>query len=423
MGQSVIKRGETRHMTRPKISVIMPVYNSEKHIHESIMSWINQSIDEKELICIDDGSEDASIAIISDFSKKHSGIRVIEIGENRGAGAARNEGIKIAKGEYISFLDSDDIYLRNDSLAKLYEYAVEGKSDICGGQLKYFNKVEYNELAEIKLKYHDYKAYEIETDYFFTSYIYKRSFLIENNIFFFETRSYEDPPFLLEALINADVVRVSNLPFYGYREHENVRETSIYGKDIMLGMIHNLKRSNNNNFSRIHNVILERLNSDFFINIFLRSLANVDEDYFNLILQINEIMKNDGVQFIFFDLLLEKMKKISEYATEDYTTLLIKQKLQYGKQIILYGAGLLGKRIHKYLIKENGYNIVAWIDKYKAGELIDGSRICGLQEISNLKGSFERVLICIADRVTSSEVVNTLKNLGVEDSQIVLWKD
>ena len=91
----------------PKISVIIPVYNSEQYLRECLDSIVNQSLYEIEIICVDDGSTDNSLNILKEFAVKDCRITVIKQ-ENLYAGIARNAGIAIAKGEYISILYSDD---------------------------------------------------------------------------------------------------------------------------------------------------------------------------------------------------------------------------------------------------------------------------------------------------------------------------
>ncbi len=90
-----------------KISVIIPVYNTEKYLHECISSVINQTYNNLEIILINDGSQDFSGAICDDYAKQDSRIKVIHK-ENGGVSSARNEGLKLASGDYIAYLDSDD---------------------------------------------------------------------------------------------------------------------------------------------------------------------------------------------------------------------------------------------------------------------------------------------------------------------------
>ena len=94
-------------MDSKKISVIIPVYNSEKYLNECINSIINQSLKEIEIICINDGSYDNSLNILNYYKKIDNRIIIINQ-KNKGVNSARNSGLKIAKGEFILFFDSDD---------------------------------------------------------------------------------------------------------------------------------------------------------------------------------------------------------------------------------------------------------------------------------------------------------------------------
>ena len=92
-----------------KISVIIPIYNSEKYLSECLESIINQTFKDIEIICINDGSKDKSEQIIKQYAEKDK--RIILLNQkNEGAGPARDKGVKISKGEYLSFIDSDDFF-------------------------------------------------------------------------------------------------------------------------------------------------------------------------------------------------------------------------------------------------------------------------------------------------------------------------
>ena len=96
-------------MTDIKVSVIIPVYNVEKYLRQNLESVANQTLKDIEIICVDDGSTDSSFEIVKEFAEKDS--RFIAVSqENGGAGAARHNGLRRAKGKYLSFLDSDDFF-------------------------------------------------------------------------------------------------------------------------------------------------------------------------------------------------------------------------------------------------------------------------------------------------------------------------
>ena len=112
----------------PKVSVIIPVYNVEKYLRECLGSVINQTFWDIEIICVNDGSTDNSLEILNEYAKNDERVIVINQ-QNLGAGVARNSGLKIAKGEYLAFLDGDDFY-RPDYIEKMYNQAKKTNADI-----------------------------------------------------------------------------------------------------------------------------------------------------------------------------------------------------------------------------------------------------------------------------------------------------
>lgn len=112
----------------PLISVVVPVYNAEKYLRECLDSVVDQSLREIEIICVDDGSTDASPAILAEYAARDPRVRVITQ-ENRYAGAARNAGMKIARGDYLSFLDADDVF-EPDMLRKMFLDAETRGADV-----------------------------------------------------------------------------------------------------------------------------------------------------------------------------------------------------------------------------------------------------------------------------------------------------
>ena len=142
-----------------KVSIIVPFYNVEKYIEKCLTSLVNQTLEEIEIILVNDGSKDNSIKVAKDFEQKYSAkIRYYEK-PNGGLGDARNFGIKFAKGEYIAFLDSDD-YVEPTMYEEMYEMAIKEKSDMveCDFWWEYPNKkkedigVEYKNQNDMLLK-------------------------------------------------------------------------------------------------------------------------------------------------------------------------------------------------------------------------------------------------------------------------------
>ncbi|OFL81847.1 MULTISPECIES: glycosyltransferase [Fusobacterium] len=207
-----------------KISVIIPVYNVEEYIEQCVESVVNQTLKEIEIIIVNDGTLDNSMKKIERFL---SDKRIIVINKgNGGLSSARNAGLEIARGEYISFVDSDD-FIEENMLKELYNGSE--RADIV-----FSNIVLFDELTKKKKKRKnicDELAKE-NKGYYFWRYmgtevwnkIYKRAFLKKENIKFVENILYEDIPFGLYSLFLASKVKYINKYHYYYRVN---RENSI----------------------------------------------------------------------------------------------------------------------------------------------------------------------------------------------------
>ncbi len=121
----------------PKVSVVIPIYNTEEYLRECLDTVVGQTLKEIEIICVDDGSTDSSLEIIKEYAAKDNRITII-CQANLYAGVARNAGLAVAKGETIIWLDSDDYY-KPEMLEKLYNKLIETNSDIAICQYKEIN--------------------------------------------------------------------------------------------------------------------------------------------------------------------------------------------------------------------------------------------------------------------------------------------
>ena len=121
-----------------KVSVIVAAYNAEKYVTETLESIANQSIDDYEIIVVNDGSTDRTIDILRDYESRYANMTVIDK-ENGGPSSARNCGLDIAKGDYVYFFDADDI-LEIDALEKLYDRAKEKRADLVIAKYDIFNR-------------------------------------------------------------------------------------------------------------------------------------------------------------------------------------------------------------------------------------------------------------------------------------------
>ena len=115
----------------PAISIIVPVYNAEKYLRETMTYIVEQTMRDIEIICVNDASTDNSLHILEEFAGKDTRIRIITNSSNRGAAISRNRGMDMAQGTYVCFLDADDIFAE-DMLEKEYEAICRYNADIAG---------------------------------------------------------------------------------------------------------------------------------------------------------------------------------------------------------------------------------------------------------------------------------------------------
>ncbi len=200
-----------------KVSVIIPVYNVKEYLTQCMDSVVNQTLKEIEIICVDDGSTDGSYDILLDYVKKDNRVKVIQQ-KNSGAGAARNNGMQLATGEYLSILDSDDFY-EPDMLEKAYNKVKETDSDIVvfacdhyDNEKQSFYPNNYSIRKYLLPEKSPFAGVDIPKDIFMVfvgwswDKLFKRSFVEENNLKFQEQRTTNDMLFVYSAVAKADSI-------------------------------------------------------------------------------------------------------------------------------------------------------------------------------------------------------------------------
>lgn len=207
----------------PKISVIIPVYNVEKYLAECLTSVVNQTFKDIEIICVNDGSTDNSPKILKEFAQKDSRIRIINQ-ENQGLSAARNTGLDVATGEYVSFIDSDD-FVRTDLYADIQK--------LLPAELICFNA----KIFPISEKYRTLQNYTqcqfdgeqpmeekliLKTNVHVWNKVFRTSIIKENNIRFPKGLYFEDFPFVCEYMLSINSVKFfGGKGYYFYRQQPN----------------------------------------------------------------------------------------------------------------------------------------------------------------------------------------------------------
>lgn len=199
----------------------------EKYLPKCLESLIKQTLKDIEIICVNDGSMDNSLAILKEFASKDSRIRIID-NQHQGVAKTRNTGIEQSTGEYIGFVDSDD-YIDIDFFEKLYNSATKSNSEIAIASIlkhkNFFNiyNAKYTK-EEIAITIQDkIKLCEDKKHFFFYAWnkIYHSGFIKENNIKFSEGQIYEDVMFAIKALYYSNKIISVYGTKYHYIEHEN----------------------------------------------------------------------------------------------------------------------------------------------------------------------------------------------------------
>ena len=228
------------------ISVIIPVYNSEKFLQECLDSVIKQTIRNIEIICVDDGSTDGSAKILEKYKQDDSRIKIFKQ-EHRGGGAARNLGLKVASGEYLSFLDSDD-YFEYDMLEKIYLRCKNVGADVgvfgvmCYHQATGAENYEPSGLRIDHLPEKNVFCWRDLPEYIFNTFhnwawnkLFLREFILEKEILFQEISRTNDLLFTNKALILASQIVILDEALVHYRVQvtDNCQSTNfLYPEDF-----------------------------------------------------------------------------------------------------------------------------------------------------------------------------------------------
>lgn len=350
----------------PYISMIMPVYNSDKTLEKSIECVLNQSLHNIELIIIDDGSRDNSKSIIEHYAKLDSRVKAI-FQQNLGVSVARNRGIEIANGEYIGFVDSDDLMELN-MLETLYSETKKNFIDVvcCGMYLEYsFGRRSLSPCDEkIVITSIQDKRKFIYTDAYIDAWrkgfsecwnkIYKKSIIKDNNILFDTTKKYgEDHEFNLKVFTCSKNIVILPDKLYIY----NRRNSSSATKNYINNML---------------DIALEgyKVKLSFLKKWNIMSKDNIDKINYQFILTIDGCMYNEAIgngQLT----KKERADRIGKIKSNDVVTKVVnsfnKKELSFLQKMKLFKIGNVNKNVLLvlYLLKSNCVNIAKNILKIK----------------------------------------------------------
>lgn len=300
-----------------KISIIIPIYNTEKYLRKCLDSVCNQTFGDIEIICINDCSTDGSLNILNEYAQKDNRIKIIDFKENRGVAIARNTGIDEAQGEYISFVDADD-YVDLDFFEKLYNKAIKTNSKlvVSNVQLETENLQKQNDyiINDILKKIKDQPLYYNQL---FWLGLYNSNLLKSNSIKFIENCIYgEDRLLPLKAAYYAKKIETVYDTFYHYVRNSSSITKGLKNKKILQSFILSVKNIfefinnieiSSNDYTCVSEVFLENslsfmleldvhLRKEFYESFKSKIFVLLDENKL-----INSNLYNDILKYINFD--------------------------------------------------------------------------------------------------------------------------
>ena len=273
------------------LTIIVPLYNAEKHLERCLNSLINQQLNavDYEIILINDGSTDDGKLIAEKFIKKHSNI-VLYNQNNCGLGASRNRGIELAKGTYVYFIDSDD-YLAHNTLHIILNYSIKYDLDLLGFSSIQTSRLDLNicksnnEFLNIEvLKGVDFLVEHKHLDLGACWYIIKRDYLINSRYKFVEGKFFEDVVFTYYIFLHAE--RLLYLPIDAHR-YVKVLESI----------------TNNDNQTHLKKVIEDYTSLIYRMNQLIIEISNNNESSYNVIANNIKFKRSVNIYFMFYKMI------------------------------------------------------------------------------------------------------------------------
>lgn len=409
-----------------KVSVIIPVYNCRDYLEQCLNSVVRQSLQDMEIICIDDGSTDGSAEVIERFSRKDGRIILLRQ-SNQGAGKARNRGILNAGGKYLAFLDADDYYIDRDALGKMteacetYDVPAAGslRKSIDHGQEKN-GSLFVKALGDREAVVCEYKDFQIDYDY--QSFVFERKLLSDNRILFPDYRRFQDPPLLVRALYAAEKFVVVNTYLYCYRIADMAsRFDSAKTADLMRGLTDNLVFAQERGLDRLFQKTRDRLEYEYG-GIICHNMSEESLDILKLLLQANQVICDregeSGIIIQPLKVLLGRLSEDHKRNAEDYGSRL-RQRISGASSVAVYGAGRIAKELLCYLRICNLLEKVSFVivsERNGNADNIDGIPVI---ELKDYPADTETVILIAAGGLYHREIVRNLEGKGLAEYEII----
>jgi len=257
-------------LKQAKMSIIIPVRNAAPYLPACLESVLGQSLQDIEVLCVDDGSTDASREVIEEYLRRDRRLWLV-CQSHHGAGVARNRGLDGASGQYIGFMDADDMYPSSGTLAEMVNAAQLSHAAVCGGELIVLRgqtrtpavvntgPFEAPKLANQLVKYRKFQV-----DYGFQLFIYERELIVRSRIRFPHYARFQDPPFFVAVMHAAGEFMGLSMPSYCHRRgHRTIEWSDSQTVDLIRGIRDNLSFSWLHALERVHAISAWRLREEY----------------------------------------------------------------------------------------------------------------------------------------------------------------
>lgn len=430
-----------------KVSVIMAVYNGEKYLRQALDTVIAQTLKEIEIICVDDGSVDGTMEILREYEKKDARIRVLRhLEQTDGAAEARNMGMDVAKGEYLSFLDADDFF-EPDMLEKAYNRAKEADAEVV-----VFDAFVYHENTKFAASegwilrrqempnLREFKPEECTKTLFGITMgaawnvLFSRKMVEINGIRFVSVNHTDDQVFVYMAFAMARKIAVLPKRLIYYRKDiPGSQSSDVYlhpeaGYMAPYMLVQELRKKGLYEKYKISlakralEIAIWHMEQMYDVERFHKLYFAMQDRYMKElgILELTENDLQDKHMLKWRDLVMSSTPE--EYLLKWNSRRYVGGNTNNGNKltkistkakIAIYGAGVIGFDLFNYLLNARNNKLVAWVDKNyeNIGFPVQSPEVLKHTE-------FDNVLIAIQSENVYREAKDFLMNMGVPESKI-----
>ena len=451
-------------MTDRKVSIIIPIYNEEDYLEECLDSVLAQTLEEIEVICVDDGSTDRSVKILEEYARRDARMVILRQ-ENCYAGAARNLGMQAASGRYLSFLDADDFF-SPFLIERMYETAEKEHADIVICNAEYYDsstgQISRKEAWEAMPRGNSCFSGSDVSDQLFQitngwawDKLFSADFIRRKDLQYSGTRTANDGYFVYMAM--AQAARIVKIEDYLVTQRINNSSSLCNTRNgswhCGFQMLYDIRKglADSRLYDKLENTYLN-FALDYVIWSFeaMGSFA-VKKEIYQCIqnecggkIPMNHLSEENCGQIEKY----EKYRYMMTHSFEEYLTVLFEEKGKIIKQlqqerkrlhqriqqkvwpfpyssiekdslIVLYGAGRVGQDYYRQIIKSGYCRPVLWLDK----RFGTGSRELPIQgwrdELAQI--SFHKIIIALLQKEEAESAIGMLKEWGIPKEKI-LWK-